>query len=48
MPLNRLERDHQFIIVREGLFDNTFFALPTGLGKTFIAGSVYVRFLLTT
>jgi hypothetical protein len=42
-PLNRPERDYQFNIVRKCLFDNTLVALPTGLGKTFIAGSVMLN-----
>ncbi|KAK0473195.1 hypothetical protein IW261DRAFT_1423734 [Armillaria novae-zelandiae] len=36
-PLNRPKRDYQFNIVKHCLFDNTIVALPTGLGKTFIA-----------
>ncbi|KAF9651402.1 P-loop containing nucleoside triphosphate hydrolase protein [Thelephora ganbajun] len=43
-PLNRPKRDYQFNIVRRCLFDNTLVALPTGLGKTFIAGSVMLNF----
>ena len=42
-PLNRPKRDYQFNIVRKCLFDNTLVALPTGLGKTFIAGSVMLN-----
>ena len=42
-PLNRPKRDYQFNIVRECLFDNTLVALPTGLGKTFIAGCVMLN-----
>lgn len=42
-PLNRPKRDYQFNIVRECLFNNTLVALPTGLGKTFIAGSVMLN-----
>jgi hypothetical protein len=42
-PLNRPKRDYQFNIVRTCLFDNTLVALPTGLGKTFIAGSVMLN-----
>ncbi|KAG6902796.1 hypothetical protein C0995_011283 [Termitomyces sp. Mi166 len=42
-PLNRPKRDYQFNIVRHCLFDNTIVALPTGLGKTFIAGVVMLN-----
>ncbi|KAL1739408.1 P-loop containing nucleoside triphosphate hydrolase protein [Schizophyllum fasciatum] len=43
-PLNRPKRDYQFNIVKRCLFDNTIVALPTGLGKTFIAGVVMLNF----
>ncbi|KAF2099412.1 P-loop containing nucleoside triphosphate hydrolase protein, partial [Rhizodiscina lignyota] len=33
-------RDYQFNIVARGLFHNTLVALPTGLGKTFIAATI--------
>lgn len=42
-PLNQPKRDYQFNIVRHCLFDNTLVALPTGLGKTFIAGVVMLN-----
>lgn len=42
-PLNRPKREYQFNIVQKCLFDNTLVALPTGLGKTFIAGSVMLN-----
>lgn len=42
-PLNRPKRDYQFNIVKHSLFDNTLVALPTGLGKTFIAGVVMLN-----
>ena len=42
-PLNRPKRDYQLNIVRRCLFDNTLVALPTGLGKTFIAGCVMLN-----
>ena len=42
-PLNRPKRDYQFNIVQKCLFDNTLVALPTGLGKTFIAGCVMLN-----
>ncbi|GBE78153.1 hypothetical protein SCP_0110360 [Sparassis crispa] len=43
-PLNHPKRDYQFNIVRHCLFENTLVALPTGLGKTFIAGTVMLNF----
>ncbi|KAH8998735.1 P-loop containing nucleoside triphosphate hydrolase protein [Lactarius hatsudake] len=43
-PLNRPKRDYQFNISRNCLFDNALVALPTGLGKTFIAGVVMLNF----
>jgi ATP-dependent DNA helicase MPH1 len=42
-PTNRSKRDYQFNIVRHCLFENTLVALPTGLGKTFIAGVVMLN-----
>ncbi len=42
-PLNRPKRDYQYNIVKHCLFDNTLVALPTGLGKTFIAGAVMLN-----
>ncbi len=36
-PTNYPVRDYQFNIVQTALFKNTLVALPTGLGKTFIA-----------
>ncbi|KAK4180394.1 hypothetical protein QBC36DRAFT_320180 [Triangularia setosa] len=44
-PLNLgLIRDYQFTIVNSALFNNTLVALPTGLGKTFIAATVMLNF----
>jgi ATP-dependent DNA helicase MPH1 len=37
-------RDYQFNIVRNSLFNNTLVALPTGLGKTFIAATVMLNY----
>jgi hypothetical protein len=42
-PINRPKRDYQFNIVKNCLFDNTLVALPTGLGKTFVAGVVMLN-----
>ncbi|KAJ6501105.1 hypothetical protein C8R47DRAFT_1255539 [Mycena vitilis] len=42
-PLNQPKRDYQYAIVERCLFDNTIVALPTGLGKTFIAGVVMLN-----
>ncbi|KAF9014947.1 hypothetical protein BDQ17DRAFT_1418080 [Cyathus striatus] len=43
-PTNRSKRDYQFNIIKNSLFDNTIVALPTGLGKTFIAGVVMLNY----
>lgn len=37
-------RDYQFSIVRNGLFNNLLVALPTGLGKTFIAATIMFNY----
>ncbi|EGS17949.1 ATP-dependent DNA helicase-like protein [Thermochaetoides thermophila DSM 1495] len=41
-------RDYQFSIVKNALFHNTLVALPTGLGKTFIAATVMLNFFRWT
>lgn len=41
-------RDYQFSIVKNGLFNNTLVALPTGLGKTFIAAAIMLNFFRWT
>lgn len=41
-------RDYQFSIVKNGLFNNTLVALPTGLGKTFIAATIMLNFFRWT
>ncbi|KAI0639199.1 hypothetical protein C8Q77DRAFT_45651 [Trametes polyzona] len=43
-PLNKPKRDYQYNIVQKCLFENTLVALPTGLGKTFIAGVVMLNY----
>lgn len=41
-------RDYQFNIVHRGLFHNLLVALPTGLGKTFIAATVMLNWFRWT
>ncbi|PWN24095.1 P-loop containing nucleoside triphosphate hydrolase protein [Microstroma glucosiphilum] len=43
-PVNMTKRDYQFNIVQRALYDNVLVALPTGLGKTFIAAVVILNF----
>ncbi|KAI0762783.1 hypothetical protein C8Q74DRAFT_1458838 [Fomes fomentarius] len=43
-PLNKPKRDYQYNIVKNCLLENTLVALPTGLGKTFIAGVVMLNY----
>ncbi|CCE86151.1 Piso0_005803 [Millerozyma farinosa CBS 7064] len=43
-PTNFEIRDYQFNIVQRVFYANTLVALPTGLGKTFIASSVILNF----
>lgn len=43
-PTNVPVRDYQFNIVNKGLLMNTLVALPTGLGKTFIAAVVMFNY----
>ncbi|OCB88592.1 P-loop containing nucleoside triphosphate hydrolase protein [Sanghuangporus baumii] len=43
-PLNHPRRDYQFNIVKKCLFQNTLVALPTGLGKTFVAGVIMLNY----
>ncbi|RFU36147.1 hypothetical protein B7463_g228, partial [Scytalidium lignicola] len=41
-------RDYQYSIVKTGLFSNLLVALPTGLGKTFIAATIILNFFRWT
>eukprot|EP01135_Chromosphaera_perkinsii_P007217 Nk52_evm25s745 gene=Nk52_evmTU25s745 len=43
-PINYEEREYQYEIVKKALFQNVLVALPTGLGKTFIAAVVMANF----
>lgn len=42
-PTNRPKRDYQYDIVMACFTDNCLVALPTGLGKTFVAGVVMLN-----
>lgn len=44
-PTNLPIRDYQYSIVNRALFHNVLVALPTGLGKTFIASTVMLNYL---
>ncbi|KAI1005167.1 ATP-dependent DNA helicase [Podosphaera aphanis] len=41
-------RDYQYTIVKNGLFNNLLVALPTGLGKTFIAATIMLNYFRWT
>lgn len=43
-PSNMEERKYQRAIIATALLDNTLVALPTGLGKTFIAATIMLNF----
>ncbi|WVR08777.1 hypothetical protein IAU60_005835 [Kwoniella sp. DSM 27419] len=43
-PTNRSKRGYQFEIVKQCFTNNCLVALPTGLGKTFVAGVVMLNF----
>ncbi|WVW80652.1 hypothetical protein I302_102638 [Kwoniella bestiolae CBS 10118] len=43
-PTNRPKRDYQYEIIKACFKDNCLVALPTGLGKTFVAGVVMLNF----
>lgn len=43
-PTNIDKRDYQYNIIENGLFENSLVVLPTGLGKTFIAGVIMYNF----
>jgi ATP-dependent DNA helicase MPH1 len=38
-----LKRDYQYNIIKNSLFENCLVALPTGLGKTFIAATIMLN-----
>jgi ATP-dependent DNA helicase MPH1 len=42
-PLNKPKRDFQYNIVKHSLFENTIVSVPTGMGKTFIAGAIMLN-----
>ena len=44
-PVDFPLRSYQFNIVQECLFKNTLVSLPTGMGKTFVAGVVMLNYL---
>lgn len=41
-------RNYQYSITKNGLFNNTLVALPTGLGKTFIAATIMLNYFRWT
>ncbi|AMD20752.1 HDR009Cp [Eremothecium sinecaudum] len=43
-PTNYEVRDYQFEIVKRALFENVLCAIPTGMGKTFIASTVMLNY----
>ncbi|CAB4256381.1 similar to Saccharomyces cerevisiae YIR002C MPH1 Member of the DEAH family of helicases [Maudiozyma barnettii] len=47
-PTNFEVRDYQFDIVKRALFTNLLCAIPTGMGKTFIASTVMLNFFRWT
>ncbi|GAV50737.1 hypothetical protein ZYGR_0Z01600 [Zygosaccharomyces rouxii] len=47
-PTNYEVRDYQYDIVKKALFQNVLCAIPTGMGKTFIASTVMLNFFLWT
>ncbi|CCD23136.1 3'-5' DNA helicase NDAI_0B01020 [Naumovozyma dairenensis CBS 421] len=47
-PTNFEVRDYQFDIVKKSLFTNILCAIPTGMGKTFIASTVMLNYFLWT
>lgn len=47
-PTNYEVRDYQYDIVKKALFQNLLCAVPTGMGKTFIASTVMLNFFLWT
>ncbi|EJS43260.1 mph1p [Saccharomyces arboricola H-6] len=47
-PTNYEVRDYQYTIVYKSLFQNTLCAIPTGMGKTFIASTVMLNYFRWT
>lgn len=47
-PTNYEVRDYQYTIVHKSLFQNTLCAIPTGMGKTFIASTVMLNYFRWT
>lgn len=47
-PTNYEIRDYQYTIVHKSLFQNTLCAIPTGMGKTFIASTVMLNYFRWT
>ncbi|CCK70610.1 3'-5' DNA helicase KNAG_0E03530 [Huiozyma naganishii CBS 8797] len=47
-PTNLQKRTYQYDIVRESLLQNVLCAIPTGMGKTFIASTVMLNFFRWT
>ncbi|AET39513.1 3'-5' DNA helicase Ecym_4473 [Eremothecium cymbalariae DBVPG len=47
-PTNYEVRDYQYEIVKRALFENVLCAIPTGMGKTFIASTVMLNYFRWT
>jgi ATP-dependent DNA helicase MPH1 len=42
-PLDKPKRAYQFNIIQKAMFENCLVALPTGMGKTFIAAVIMLN-----